>query len=120
MRRRGFVGAALACLGLPARASLSALEAARVERLLKYIEAQRQLRFVRNGTPYSAKEAALFLRSKLDKMGQHVTTAAQFIDQIASRSSTSGEPYLIRFPDGQTVSAAQFLGDELRRMDRQP
>jgi hypothetical protein len=51
-------------------------------------------------------------------MGEHVTTARQFIDEIASRSSTSGQPYLIRFADGRSVSAAQFLGDELQRMDR--
>jgi hypothetical protein len=53
-------------------------------------------------------------------MGEHVETAAQFIEQIASRSSTSGEPYLIRFTDGRTVAAARFLGDELERMDRRP
>ena len=52
-------------------------------------------------------------------MGEHVTTAAQFIDQIAARSSTSGQAYLLRYPDGRTVPAAQVLADELRRIDRQ-
>ena len=120
MRRRSLGGLALALLAGLARAEMSTLEAARVERLIQYVAGQQQLQFVRNGTAYSCKDAALFLRGKLDKMGGHVTTAAQFIEQIASRSSTSGQAYLIRYPDGHTLPAAQFLGDELRRIDRQP
>jgi Family of unknown function (DUF5329) len=53
-------------------------------------------------------------------MGDQVNTAQQFIDQIASKSSTTGQPYLIRYADGKTVPAALFLGDELKRMDRAP
>ena len=51
-------------------------------------------------------------------MGAHVTTAAQFIDQIASRSSTTGEIYKVRLQDGRTLPAAKVLRDELARMDR--
>ena len=121
MKRRSLFALGLLALGRsPATATPSALEAARIQRLLQYVEAQRQVKFIRNGTAYSSQEAAQFLRAKLDKMGEHVATAAQFIDQIASRSSTSGEAYLIRFADGRTVPAAQFLGDELKRIDKQP
>jgi len=105
-------------VSLRAMAALSPAEAARIEHLIRYVEAQQQVKFVRNGTGYSCQEAALFLRGKLDKMGANVTTAAQFIDQIASRSSTSGQAYLIRHADGKTVPAAQFLNEELKRMDR--
>ena len=118
--RRALVLAALGLAGLPVRAALSAIEAARIERLIQYVEAQNQAKFVRNGTAYSCQEAARFLRAKFDKMDEHVGTAAQFIDQIASRSSTSGQAYLIRFPDGRTVPAAQFIADELRRIDKLP
>ena len=81
------------------------------------MEAQQQAKFIRNGSAYSSREAAQFLRAKYAKMGEHVTTAAQFIDQIASRSSTSGEVYLVRFADGRTTPAAQVLRDELARID---
>ena len=121
MRRRALlVMAALGPASAMAVAALSTLEAARIERLLQYVESQRDAKFVRNGMPYSGKEAAMFLRAKLEKMGEHVGTARQFIDQIASKSSTSGEVYLIRFADGRIVPSAQFLGDELERMDRRP
>ena len=118
--RRALVLATLALVGAPAWPTPSALEAARIERLIQYVEAQQQAKFIRNGTPYSCQEAAQFLRAKYDKMGEHVGTAAQFIDQIASRSSTSAQAYLIRFADGHTVPAAQFLGDELKRIDKLP
>jgi hypothetical protein len=101
-----------------AQAAPSEAERARIERLIAWVGAQKDLKFVRNGSAYSPADAAKFLRGKFDKMGEHVTTARQFIDEIASRSSTSGQPYLIRFADGRSVSAAQFLGDELQRMDR--
>ena len=121
MRRRRVLAAGLvAALAGHAQAAPSAVEAARIERLIQYVESQHQLKFIRNGTAYSCQEAAQFLRAKLDKMGEHVATAAQFIDQIGTRSSTSGEAYLIRFADGRTLTAAQFLGDELKRMDRRP
>ena len=121
MKRRHVLAATvIALVAGGSLAEVSAIEAARIERLIQYIAAQRHLKFVRNGTAYSCTEAARFLRGKFDKMGEHVNTAAQFIEQIASRSSTSGQAYLIRFADGRTVMAAQFLGDELRRMDRQP
>ncbi len=121
MKRRTILAALVATLVAGrSQAAISAIEAARIERLIQYIDGQRHLKFIRNGTAHSCTEAARFLRAKFDKMGEHVSTAAQFIDQIASRSSTSGQAYLIRHADGRTVTAAQFLGEELRRMDRQP
>lgn len=120
MRRRAALLLALVLAAGPGRAAISAVEAARIERLLQYVESQKQAKFIRNGVAYSGKDAATFLRAKYDKMGAHVATAAQFIDQIASRSSTSGQDYLIRFADGRTVPVARFLSDELARIDRLP
>lgn len=95
------------------------LEQARIDRLINYVETQKRMVFVRNGKDYSFREAALFLRAKYAKMGEHVTTAVQFIDQIASRSSTTGEPYRVRFADGRLLPAAKVLREELARMDRE-
>ncbi|MEO8156008.1 MAG: DUF5329 family protein [Rhizobacter sp.] len=120
MLRRGLM--VMAAVMLLAAATVQAApppaEQARIERLIQFVEQQKGIRFVRNGSAYSPKDAAKFLRSKFNKMGEHVTTAQQFIDLIASRSSTSGEPYLIRHADGRETPSATFLGDELKRMDR--
>lgn len=118
MRRRALVAAVLAGIGGGVRPAPSAIEAARIERLIAFVAGQKRVAFIRNGSAYSGAEAAQFLRAKYEKMGEHVTTAAQFIEQIATRSSTTGEAYLIRLADGRTVTAARFLGDELQRIDR--
>jgi len=99
-----------------ARAEIPPLEQARIDRLIAYVESRTDVAFVRNGTAYSSQDAATFLRGKLAQMGERVTTAQEFIDQIASQSSTSGDPYTIRFADGRTEPSAKFLGDELRRI----
>ncbi len=121
-RRRDLVLRAVALAGAvaaaPTLAAVSAAEAARIERLLQFVETQKQVKFIRNGNAYSAKEATQFLRAKYAKMGEHVTTATQFIEQIAARSSTTGQPYLMRFPDGRTLPSAQVLAEELARIDR--
>lgn len=107
----------VATLAGAAWAGVSPAEQARIDRLIAYIESRKDVSFVRNGKDYSCADAARFMRAKMRTMGEHVTTARQFIDQIAAKSSTTGQPYLIRFADGSVQSAAQFLGDELVRMD---
>src|SRR5205085_12126360 len=92
-RRRLLLAAAFAWLAIviaPAAHALSAPEQARIERLIKYVESRTDLQFVRNGSSYSSEDAAKFLRGKLDGMGGNVNTAQQFIEQIATRSSSSG------------------------------
>ena len=117
-RRAVLLAALLGPLARPAGAEISAVEAARIERLIRFVASQAQVKFIRNGSAYSAQDAAQFLRAKYADRGGNVTTAAQFIDQIASRSSTSGQAYLMQFPDGRIVPSAQGLAEELARIDR--
>ena len=116
-RRRHCHWLGLCLLPGRSRADMSAAEQARIDRLIAFVERQRDLIFVRNGKDYSCEEAARFMRGKMKAMGEHVNNAQQFIDQIASKSSTTGNAYLIRYADGKTLHVAKFLGDELRRMD---
>ncbi len=116
MRRRAWLLVAV-LMAATVWAAPPPAEQARIERLIEFVETQNGIRFVRNGSSYSAQDAAKFLRGKYKKMGEHVGTAQQFIEQIASKSSTSGEVYRIRLADGREIPAARFLGDELTRMD---
>jgi hypothetical protein len=123
MMRRRLVAGSLVLLGtaaLPVRAAPPVQEQSRIDRLIRYVESQKAVTFIRNGTEYTAEDAGKFLRGKLETMGSEVTTARQFIKRIASRSSMSGQPYHVRMPDGQTVLAENFLEDELQRIERQP
>ncbi len=118
MRRRTVLGWPLLAFSVGAAGLPAPAEQARIERLIRVIENHPTAQFVRNGKAYSATEAGRFLRGKLAKMGEHVNTAQDFIEQIASRSSTTGQAYQIRLEVGRTVSAESFLADELKRMDR--
>ena len=95
-------------------------ESTRIEKLIQLVETRKDMKFVRNGTEYSCAEAGKFLRGKLESMGQDVNTAREFIERIASKSSMSGEPYRVKFTDGRSMLAGQFLHDELKRLEGKP
>jgi hypothetical protein len=121
MRRRTLIVASAAAGALAAlRCAVAAPpppEQARIDALIRFVEGQKGMKFIRNGTEYECAEAARFLRGKLDSMGGDVTTAREFIERVASKSSMSGQPYQVRLTDGRLMPSAQFLGDELKRME---
>ena len=92
-------------------------EQTRIEKLIRFVETQKDMKFVRIGTEYTCADAGKFLRGKLEAMGKEVTTAREFIERIASKSSMSGQPYQVKFADGRTMLASQFLHEELKRLD---
>jgi len=73
--------------------------------------------FIRNGKAYDVADAVSHLNLKYSKAKSKATTAEEFIKHIASGSSVSGEAYLIRYPDGTTVSAAAFFTERLRGLE---
>ncbi len=95
-------------------------ETEKIERLIVSIEHLENATFIRNGTAYTAIDAAAHIRSKLKYAGNRIKTAEQFIEHLATRSSQSGEPYLIRFQDGREVQSAEFLRQELKKLEDQP
>lgn len=91
-------------------------EAAKIQALLAAV-GRAKFTFVRNGSAYTATQAREHLEFKLSRAGGRIRTARDFIRHIASKSSFSGRPYLIRFPDGRELPAAQWLHGELRRIE---
>lgn len=97
------------------------LEERKINYLLQSIE-QLNARFVRSGVEYSGKEAAKHLRRKMNSAfsgpfgpGQDDVTAEMFIDKLASTSYFSGDAYLIRFEDGQSMTAREWLYQQLNQ-----
>lgn len=108
--RRFLAGLALLCLGGGlAAAGVAAPEGPRIEALLSRVAARTDVQFIRNGQAYDAATAAKFLRGKWDRQKNEINTVSEFIDQIATKSSTSGQPYRIRFKDGRETDCAPFL-----------
>jgi hypothetical protein len=89
-------------------------EEARIKALISHVESLDHAKFVRNGKEYDAKSAAEFLRRKWEANRKSVHTAADFITTVATKSSTTGKPYLIRFP-GREVRCGTYLTEQLNK-----
>jgi hypothetical protein len=118
MNRRRWLGWLLAPWGVAAWADPSTAERARIERLLDALAARKDVRFVRNGKEYTGAQAADFLRGKLQWQIEKVATVQDFIVQIGTRSTSSGNVYLVRLADGHELPSAQFLTQEFRRIEK--
>ncbi|HSI15235.1 MAG TPA: DUF5329 domain-containing protein [Chthoniobacter sp.] len=88
---------------------------AEVDELIHYVQIS-NVRFIRNGTEYSGADGAAHLRDKLSKAGDRVKTTEDFITGIASTSYLSGKPYLVKFTDGRTQPAGEWLRAHLAEM----
>ena len=96
MFRRGFLMSVTGLMAWGASAASAAPpahEQTRIERLIQFVETRKGMKFIRNGTEYECAEAGKFLR---------------------------GKPYEVKFADGKTMLASQFLSDELKRLEGQP
>jgi hypothetical protein len=83
-------------------------ETKEIEALIKRIESS-AIVFVRNGEEHTPQEAADHLRSKWKQSGGKITTKQAFIDQLATKSSMTGELYYVILKDGRKIKAADWL-----------
>lgn len=92
-------------------------EQAKIESLITTIESLSDATFVRNGSEYNAKNAAKFLRGKWDANKKDIKTANDFIDKVATKSSTTGKPYMIRPKGAAEIACADFLKTALKKLE---
>ena len=92
-------------------------ERAKIERLLALVASLQDAVFIRNGSEHTPQEAADHLRSKWEAAGDDITTARQFVEQIATKSSMTGEVYRIRLADGTEVLAGEYLAGRLAEIE---
>jgi hypothetical protein len=95
-------------------------EKEKIEALIQVVASMENASFLRNGSEYSAKNAAKFLRGKWDANQKQIHTAKDFIEIAATKSSTTGKPYHIRFQDGRQKPCAEILLAELKRIESTP
>jgi Family of unknown function (DUF5329) len=109
----------LAVLSLPLLADDKApSEKEKIEQLIQRVENLKDAKFVRNGKEYDAKTAGKFLKGKWDANTAKIKTAQDFIEIAATKSTTSGKPYLIRSADGTEIPSAEFLTTELKAIEQ--
>jgi hypothetical protein len=92
-------------------------EAQLIESLISTVENLKDATFLRNGTEYGCKAAADHMRSKWKWKHDEIKTARDFIRVVASTSSETGRPYMIRFKGGREVTAKDFLTAELDKLE---
>lgn len=92
-----------------------AVEKQKIEKLIASIENLQDASFIRNGKSYDAKTAGAFLRAKWPA---DIKTAADFIEKAATKSSTTGQAYIIRFKDGTEKPCADFLREQLKKLEQ--
>ncbi len=89
-------------------------ETVKIEYLIKQVKDLKKAKFIRNDQEYDAPSAATFLRRKWAN-DPSIKTAEDFIAKIATKSSTSGKPYLIRFQEGKETKSADWFQAELQK-----
>lgn len=117
-RRRGLVVLAALAVAPALHAKPPPDEQARIDRLIRALGARTDAVFIRNGKEYSCAQAAAFLQGKMKWQIDKLTTVQEFIEQIGARSDASGKPYQFRLADGRVVPSADFLRQELARLER--
>lgn len=111
----------LACLALPAVAQLTPAARAEVDKLLHAVGSC-GCEFVRGGKAYPAEQARQHLGQKfdyLDARGQ-LKTAEDFITKAGTRSSMTGEPYMIRCSGTAPLASSAWLHAQLVTLRKGP
>lgn len=91
-------------------------ESDKIGLLIQHIRDMKGATFIRNGSEHSCQEAADHLKAKWEKHGNKIKSAEDFILHLASKSSSSGEVYLIRYADGKEAPTADVLHQTLKQL----
>lgn len=92
-------------------------EKARVDYLLERV-AKSPYTFLRNGEEHGPARAAAHLKWKFFRYGDKAPSAELFIDNVATVSNQSGEPYLLKVSATEYYPMRIVLNNELRYLDR--
>ena len=82
--------------------------------------------FLRNGDVHTSKEAAKHLRFKLTSakkmfwfFGPEKNFKVQeFIDKIASKSSSTGNEYKVRLKDGTVITTKKWMDNKMKLLNK--
>jgi hypothetical protein len=112
-------GLIVAVLVPAAYAVPSATSQAEIAHLLQFVGAS-GCEFYRNGSWYDAPKAQAHLQEKYELLakGDRINTAEDFIEQAATKSSLSGQPYQVRCGGGAPVTTNQWLHAALAALRR--
>ena len=82
--------------------------------LLDYV-AKSDATFIRNGQAHSPQEAVNHIKAKYEHFKNEIKTPEDFIRLSASKSLLTGQPYLVRTPDGKGTRLDEWLTAALKQ-----
>ena len=91
-------------------------EKEKIDYLLEALE-NSNLIFIRNGDEYSSKDARAHMQKKLEYAGNRITNVDQFITYLATKSSISGKPYYVKYPDGKKIQSSIWMRELLNKLE---
>jgi hypothetical protein len=112
------IAAVLFCSVAVAEEKKKLTEDQKIEALIKHVEELKDAKFIRNGTEHDPSEAAQLMKYKWDNNKDEIKTGKDFIKIAATKSSTSGQDYLVKFKDGKEVKSAKYLTGELEKIEK--
>lgn len=89
----------------------------KIETLISSLKQLTGAKFIRNGKEYTVDDAISHMRSKWKWKQSEIQTVQDFIRIAGSKSSTSGEFYIIRMPDGSEVRTEDWLKEQLESLE---
>ena len=82
--------------------------------LLDYV-AKSDATFIRNGQAHTPQEAVNHIKAKYEHFKSEIKTPEDFIRLAASKSLLTGQPYLVRTPDGKEMRLDEWLTAALKQ-----
>ncbi|MHC4638771.1 MAG: DUF5329 family protein [Planctomycetota bacterium] len=89
-----------------------------IEKMISSLQQLSDSKFIRNGKEYTIDEAVTHIKRKWEWKKSEIKTAEDFITITGSKSSVSGEPYLIKHPDGKVMKLEDWFQKQLDLMKR--
>ncbi|MEM6573207.1 MAG: DUF5329 domain-containing protein [Pseudomonadota bacterium] len=108
MAVRLLMALALTVLWPAAAATEASIAANEIEQLIGAV-GKSDCHFVRNGKEHDAEAAEAHLRLKYRRGRRYATSAEKFIDRLASKSSLSRKPYLMKCPNEAAIASGDWL-----------
>lgn len=84
-----------------------------ISHLLSYVE-NSQCTFIRNGSTHNGPDARNHIEKKYNYFKDRISSAEQFIEYTATKSTMSDKKYKVRCDDKEYLTA-QWLNDELNK-----
>ena len=84
-----------------------------IDYLINYV-GKSNATFIRNGASHSPTEAVSHIKAKYEHFKNQIKTPEDFIRLAASNSLLTGQPYLVRTPDGKEMHLDAWLTEALK------